>query len=369
MVKTLEWIGDALRLIDQTRLPNEVVYIDCRDVETVARAIEVLSVRGAPAIGVAAAYGTVIGAIEAQRESGGVERIKMAIERLEKTRPTARNLFWALERMKNVLKRVEQEDVRTVRDALLNEANSIYIEDREICRKIGENGSRLLKDNNSVLTHCNAGALATAGAGTALSVIYTAVEQGKTIRVFADETRPLLQGARLTAWELMESGVDVTLICDSMVGSVMKSKMVDCVVVGADRIASNGDVANKIGTYSVAVLAKEHGIPFYVAAPLSTLDMDIECGDQIPIEERKPQEVTEGFGKRTAPFDVKVYSPAFDVTPNSYVSAIISEKGIARGNYNVVLRNWAKTEDSRPRPPIDSIGSSIGGRQGASPAV
>ena len=342
-VQTIKWVGDALRIIDQTWLPIEQVYLDCRNLETVAQAIEHLRVRGAPAIGIAAAYGVVVASMETDTDDLDVFRTQMtsAMDRLARTRPTAVNLFWALDRMGRVLEECQEKTVPEMRRLLLDEADRIFEEDRTICRCIGRNGAPLLKDGGIVLTHCNAGGLATADYGTALAVIYAACEQGKRIRVYADETRPLLQGSRLTAWELMQSGVDVTIICDNAAATLMKRRRVDGVIVGADRIAANGDVANKIGTYGLAILAKEHGIPFYVAAPISTLDMQRSSGEEIPIEERGAEEITEGFGRRTAPHDVRVFNPAFDVTPNTLVSAIISEKGVARAPYGEVLRAWA----------------------------
>lgn len=340
-VKTIEWVDSTLRIIDQTKLPTELAYLDCRDVETVAEAIESLRVRGAPAIGVAAAYGVVVGADEALRQGGDFRgRVERAIERLARTRPTAVNLFWALDRMRQVLGRAEGQPAETVRHALLEEANVIFEADRKICRQIGQNGMALLRDGGTVITHCNAGGLATADYGTALALIYAAADAGKRVGVYADETRPLLQGARLTAWELKESGIDVTVICDNMAGTVMRHRQIDCVIVGADRIAANGDVANKIGTYGLSILARAHDIPFYVAAPVSTIDIGLSNGEQIPIEERKAVEITEGFGRRTAPDGVKVFNPAFDVTPNAFVTAIISERGIARAPFEPVLRSW-----------------------------
>jgi methylthioribose-1-phosphate isomerase len=348
-VETIRWTGDSARIIDQTRLPTELVYLDCRDVETMAEAIESLRIRGAPAIGIAAAYGVVLGVRDVSSgdswEAFG-KALDAAVEELARTRPTAVNLFWALDRMRRV---VLTSDLRPLtskgaveegKALLLEEAHRIFEEDRRICRAMGKNGATLLEDGMTVLTHCNAGGLATADFGTALGVIYAAQVEGKTIRVFADETRPLLQGARLTAWELMQSGIEVTLICDDMAAWVMQQGKVDAVLVGADRIAANGDAANKIGTYGLAVLAKSHGIPFYVVAPVSTLDVRLENGDQIPIEERKPEEVTCGFGRRTAPEGVAVYNPAFDVTPHRLVSAIISERGIAREPYTETLKAW-----------------------------
>ena len=343
-VQTIRWMDGEVRLIDQTRLPLEMVYRDCQDVESVAEAIETLRVRGAPAIGIAAAYGTALAArIASERAPEGFqESMCAAMERLARTRPTAVNLFWALDRMKGVLEASRETSPKEIAAALLEEADRIFEEDRTMCRRIGRHGAALLKDGDTVLTHCNAGGLATADYGTALAVIYAAVAEGKRIRVFADETRPLLQGSRLTAWELMESGVDVTVICDNMAATVMRAGEVDCMVVGADRIARNGDVANKIGTYGLAILAKEHGLPFYVAAPSSTLDLSLTSGEEIPIEERKSAEITEGFGCRTAPIGVKVFNPAFDVTPAAMVSAIISEQGVARPPFEAKLVGWGR---------------------------
>ena len=341
--------GPALVLLDQTRLPGEVTYLDCRDVETVADAIERLVVRGAPAIGVAAAYGVALGAgLAAARAPDTVAaRATAAIERLARTRPTAVNLFWALKRQGQVLEDEAGLEGTQLYARLLQSAHRICDEDRDLCSRIGEHGASLLRDGYTVLTHCNAGSLATAGSGTALAIIYAGRDRGYSLSVYADETRPLLQGSRLTAWELMQNGIDVTVICDSMAASVMRTRQVDCVVVGADRIAANGDVANKIGTYGVAVLARAHGIPFYVAAPTSTLDMSLASGDRIPIEERRPEEVIAGFGAvsgaATAPAGAAVYNPAFDVTPNSFVSAIITEHGVACPPYEDALRAWTST--------------------------
>jgi methylthioribose-1-phosphate isomerase len=348
--ETLAWkepaVADetaALVLLDQTRLPREVVFLECRDVETVADSIERLVVRGAPAIGVAAAYGVALGARLAVSEEPQLFRqsIDQTIERLARTRPTAVNLFWALGQMRQLLDESPAADNESLCDLLLTAAHRICAQDNEICRRLGQHGAALLSDGDKVLTHCNAGGLATAGYGTALGVIYAAAEADKKLKVFADETRPLLQGSRLTAWELMQNGIDVTLICDNMAASVMRSERLDCVIVGADRIASNGDVANKIGTYGVAVLARQHDIPFYVAAPMSTIDMELSSGEQIPIEERAAEEVSFGFDCQTAPHGVDVYNPAFDVTPHELVSAIVTEFGIARPPFNDILRTWA----------------------------
>lgn len=344
-VQTLKWQDNALVLLDQTRLPEEVIYETCSDVETIAQAIEVLMVRGAPAIGLAAAYGVVVGAQEAI-DCDPAEfrrRVEASIDRLARTRPTAVNLFWALDQMRALLSTHPDSGNQTIRDALLTTADHLFEEDRRICRQMGHNGAELLRDGSQVITHCNAGGLATADYGTALGVIYAAQEAGKNVAVFADETRPLLQGSRLTAWELMQSGVDVKVICDNMAASVLRSETIDCCIVGADRIARNGDVANKIGTYGLAILAREHGVPFYVAAPISTLDISLASGEEIPIEERDPAEIRAGMGKVTAPDGVPVYNPAFDITPNRLVTAIISEKGVAHAPFESTLCTWVET--------------------------
>ena len=340
--QTLAWRDQALVLLDQTRLPGEVVYLECREVERAARAIEELVVRGAPAIGVAAAYGMVLGAGEALDQEPEVFRrhLQQTRARLARTRPTAVNLFWALEQMDQVIAGGGGLDNRQLYECLLARAEELCAEDEAICRRLGQHGAELLQHGFKVLTHCNAGGLATAGYGTALGVIYAAQAQGKQLRVFADETRPLLQGSRLTAWELQQQGVEVTVICDNMAAVVMRQAPIDCVIVGADRIAANGDVANKIGTYGVAVLARAHNIPFYVAAPVSTLDLSLAEGAQIPIEQRRPEEVSRGLGRTTAPEGVGIFNPAFDVTPCELVAAIISEKGIARPPFAQTLRQW-----------------------------
>ena len=329
----MTWIGDArtglLRMIDQTRLPVEFMEIDCRTVPHVWEAIKMLRVRGAPAIGVSAAYGVVIGV---QSTADAVpqrflETLDATCAELASSRPTAVNLFWALDRMQKLGHAIANEPGLERLNMLLVEARQIEAEDRAMCDAIGRVGAAFLPDSCGVLTHCNAGGLATAGSGTALSVFFAAHEQGKRLRVYADETRPLLQGARLTCWELMQRGVPVTLICDNMAGWVMREGKVQAVVVGADRIAANGDAANKIGTYSVAQLAAAHGIPFYVAAPSSTFDLTLADGSGIPIEQRSSEEITHGFGRQTAPTGVEVYNPAFDVTPNHLIRAIFTEKG------------------------------------------
>jgi methylthioribose-1-phosphate isomerase len=331
---TVQWIGDAatgfLRLIDQTQLPTEFVEIDCRDVPAVWEAIKSLRVRGAPAIGIAAAYGAVIGARSRGTPDAGSIRSALggATQYLRTSRPTAVNLFWALDRMDASAAGAHHDDGPALLDRLLLEARQIDQEDRAMCRAIGRHGAHLVRPGQGILTHCNAGGLATADYGTALAVVFAAHDDGIPLHVFADETRPLLQGARLTAWELTRRGIPVTLICDSMAAQVMRERKVHLVVVGADRVASNGDVANKIGTYGVAVLAKAHGIPFYVAAPSSTFDLSIPDGFAIPIEQRDPREITHGFGRQTAPDGVGVYNPAFDVTPAELIAGIITEKGI-----------------------------------------
>lgn len=340
-VPTILWENNALRLIDQTRLPEEYIQIDCKDIPTVAEAIKSLRVRGAPAIGVSAAYGVVIAAQEAITQGKDFDtHVKESIQTLAQTRPTAVNLFWALEIMEKVLNSTADQSPEERRETLLTKAHEIFEEDKRVCRKIGQNGAALLDQKATILTHCNAGGLATADYGTALAVVYAAVEAGKNVAVYADETRPLLQGSRLTAWELHQSGVDVTVICDNMAATVLRQKNIDCIVVGSDRIAANGDVANKIGTYGLAIMAREHNVPFYVAAPLSTIDMNLSSGDAIPIEERKPDEVSHGMGRQTAPEGVKVYNPAFDVTPKHLVSAIITEQGVAKGDYEQTFQDW-----------------------------
>jgi len=335
--QTLRWVGDArghLVMIDQTLLPVECVEIECRDVETVWEAIKMLRVRGAPAIGIAAAYGVCVGlrSVAGEDEESLFRRLDEVCDYLAGSRPTAVNLFWALERMKRRAGefREQGKSPAEIAAALLDEAKAIHDEDRRMCRAIGRHGAELLADGMGVLTHCNAGGLATSEYGTALAVFFAAAESGKTLRVYADETRPLLQGARLTTWELLQRGLDVTLICDSMAAQVMREGKIQAVVTGADRIAANGDAANKIGTYSAAVAAKHHGIPFYVAAPTSTFDLSLPDGSAIPIEERDPREITHGFGCQTAPEGVGVYNPAFDVTPAELIAAIVCERGVIR---------------------------------------
>jgi methylthioribose-1-phosphate isomerase len=330
--QTIAWIGDVdgfIRLLDQTLLPTEVAYRDCRSVEEVWEAIRTLRVRGAPAIGVTAALGIALGLQGHTRDRGTLRtRLRQVADYLRTSRPTAVNLFWALERMEQCASRLQDLPPGDLQRALLKEALAIQAEDAAMCRAIGRHGAALIQEGQGVLTHCNAGGLATAEYGTALAVMYAAAEAGTRFAVYADETRPLLQGARLTAWELMQHGIDVTLICDSMAAQVMKEGKVQLVVTGADRIAANGDSANKIGTYGVALLAKAHNIPFYIAAPSSTFDLSLPDGAAITIEQRDPREVTHGLGKQTAPYGVKVYNPAFDVTPAPLIAGLITEKGV-----------------------------------------
>jgi len=328
-VQFFDEAGGLVRLIDQTLLPGTLTYRDCRTVEDVWEAIKTLRVRGAPAIGVTAALGVVLGVRDC-RDVGEFDRkIDEVCSYLRTSRPTAVNLFWALDRMERLARSFGPAVPLADRCArLLLEARRIQEEDRQMCDAIGAAGEGLIADGSGVLTHCNTGALATAGAGTALAVLTTAAGKGRRFQVFADETRPLLQGARLTAWELKQQGIAVTVICDNMAGQVMKEGRVQLVIVGADRITANGDTANKIGTYSVAVLAQAHKIPFYIAAPTSTFDLSLPSGDSIPIEQRDPREVTHGFGRQTAPEGVAVYNPAFDVTPARLLTGIITERGL-----------------------------------------
>lgn len=349
-LRSLIWREERLDVLDQRLLPESIEYIPVMSVQGVWDAIRELKVRGAPAIGIAAAYGVYFGVRDVAGDSSSdnrdLERLLAQVEEaadvLATSRPTAVNLFWALNRMKRAAQdQIAQHPAPTVSDvkqSLLAEAMRIQAEDEETNRSIGEHALALFRDGDGILTHCNAGGLATARYGTALAPMYLAREKGIRLKVFADETRPVLQGARLTAFELQQAGVDVTLICDNMAGAVMAKGWIQAVIVGTDRVAANGDVANKIGTYSVAVLAKAHGIPFYVACPLSTIDLDTPTGAHIPIEERHEDEVTQGFGKRTAPIGVKVFNPAFDITPHEYVTAIITEKGIIRPPFEVNLR-------------------------------
>ncbi len=331
MVPTVEWKNGAVRLLDQSRLPGSVEFLDCHDYQTVAEAIRTLKVRGAPAIGVTAAMGVALGAqvVSAMEYPSFAQAVLKICDELAATRPTAVNLFWAIERMKQKLESLRTEPISTIKQALTLESQAILEEDIALCKTMGRHGAELIKDGQTVLTHCNAGSLATAGYGTALGVIRAAWQQGKNIKVIADETRPVLQGSRLTAWELMQDQIPVTLITDNMAGWLMRQGRIHLCIVGADRIAANGDVANKIGTYSVAVLAKAHNIPFYVAAPYSTIDLNTRSGDDIPIEQRNPLEVTTIHGShQVAPKDVAVYNPAFDVTPAELITGIITEQGV-----------------------------------------
>ncbi len=341
MVATLTWTADGVRFIDQTKLPLEESYVLAENYEQVAQCIETMVVRGAPAIGVSAAYGVALGAIRSRAETAEEFAPEMAkiCARLAATRPTAVNLFWAIDRMKLRFATLAGSGtpLEEIRGKLLAEAQAMYEEDIAACKAMGAYGAELLPDEGSVLTHCNAGALATCGYGTALGVIRAAVERGKRIGVYVDETRPFLQGARLTAWELVVDGIATTVICDNMAASLMLRGRIQAVVVGADRIAANGDVANKIGTYSVAISAWEHGIPFYVAAPWSTIDLGTASGDAIPIEERPAAEVTHHGGKQLTPAGVGVCNPAFDVTPARYVTAIVTERGVLRAPYGEAL--------------------------------
>jgi methylthioribose-1-phosphate isomerase len=348
---TVEWTSEGVRMIDQRVLPTEEIYPVYTTYEGVAEAIREMVVRGAPAIGVAAALGVALGVRDSRATTlDALEADFQEICRvLAATRPTAVNLFWAIERMKRLFAERKRSGaaVAEVKDALIAEAQAIHAEDIAVCREMGRRGADLIPDGATVLTHCNAGALATAGYGTALGVIRAAVEQGKNIQVFADETRPFLQGARLTAWELMKDGVPVTLITDNMAGHFMKLGRISCVIVGADRIAANGDAANKIGTYMVAALAARHNIPFYVAAPISTLDLHLKTGEEIPIEDRPATEVTHVKGHRIAPEGVAVANPAFDVTPNDLIAAIVTERGVARAPFTESLRALANDDFRR----------------------
>lgn len=343
-MKAIEWISGKVRIIDQTKLPNEEIYLDLTDYKEVASAIKNMLIRGAPAIGLAAAYGVALGAqqIKASSLKEFLTELGKISNEMAITRPTARNLFWALERMNKIA--FNGTDISQVKKDLIKEAITIAIEGEQANRRMGQYGTELIQDGFTILTHCNAGSLATEGYGTALGVIRAAKEQGKKIQVYADETRPFLQGARLTAWELIKEHIPVILITDNMAGHFLKKGQINCVIVGADRIAANGDVANKIGTYSVAVLAHENKVPFYVAAPLSTIDLSIDSGEDIVIEERNAEEVTNFGGICIAPAGVKVSNPAFDVTPNKYISAIITERGIIRKPYKRNLVDIIKGE-------------------------
>jgi methylthioribose-1-phosphate isomerase len=340
--KIIEWLGDRMKIIDQTELPHKEVFLELRDCHEVADAIKKLCIRGAPDIGVAAAYGFALAAqsIKATSKADFLTKLRPISKTLASSRPTAVNLFWALERMNKVAQ--SGKNVPQIKAALIAEAQHIEAENDEANRLLSKLGADLIQDGFTILTHCNAGSLATAGYGTALGVIKMAKEQGKKVKVYANETRPLLQGARLTVWELLKEKIPVTLITDSMAGYFMNKGVINCVIVGADRIAANGDVANKIGTYTMAVLAAENGIPFYVAAPMSTIDFSLISGADIPIEERNPDEVTHIQGIRIAPKGVKAANPAFDITPHCYVSAIITENGVFREPYVEKMKKLAK---------------------------
>jgi methylthioribose-1-phosphate isomerase len=346
VIKTIEWTDEGVRMIDQRKLPTVEEYPVFKTYQEVAEAIRVMVIRGAPAIGVAAAMGIALGVRDAKANTIPElrEELKQIAETLASTRPTAVNLFWAIDRMKRLFREIATDNAnrQSVVDRLIAEALAIQAEDIESNKRMGQFGQELLPNSGTILTHCNAGALATAGYGTALGVIRAAVENGKQLRVLADETRPFLQGARLTAWELWKDDIDVRVISDNMAGSFMRQGLVDAVIVGADRIAANGDVANKIGTYVVAVLAKQHEIPFYVAAPFSTVDLKISDGSHIPIEQRDPTEVTHIGGVRVVPEGVSVFNPAFDVTPHEFVRAIITDRGIAEAPY---VQSLAKLKD------------------------
>lgn len=331
-LKTIEWVDDKVRIIDQTQLPVNLAYVDITTIEEMFEAVKTMKVRGAPAIGVAAAFGLYLGIKDLpgnESMSNFITELQKKAEYLVSSRPTAINLKWAIDRMLASFHSIEDTlTIANVKQILLEEAGHILIEDKKSCKAIGENGFEILKDYNTLLTHCNAGGLAAVEYGTALSPVYIGKEKGKVFHVYVDETRPLLQGARITAFELKEAGIPVTLICDNMAASVMAQGKIDAVIVGADRITANGDFANKIGTYSLAIIAKAHSIPFYVAAPLSSFDISLKTGDEIPIEERDADEIINGFDCRTSPSDIQVYNPAFDVTPNKYVTAIITEKEV-----------------------------------------
>jgi len=345
MIRTLEWTDKGVRFIDQTKLPMEETYVTCKTYEQVADVIRDMVVRGAPAIGVAAAMGIALGVKNSKAvNSGDLKRdFDQICEVIGKTRPTAVNLFWAIRRMRDKFELLRVRPLPQIKQSLIEEAQRMHAEDIAANQAMGRHGATLMPASGGVLTHCNAGALATCGYGTALGVIRAAVEQGKNIHVYADETRPFLQGSRLTAWELMKDGIPTTVISDNMAGALMKQGKIQAIVVGADRIAANGDVANKIGTYTVAVLAKEHGIPFYVAAPISTVDLETPDGGRIPIEQRNPREVTHIAGKQMVPDGASIENPAFDITPAKYVTAIVTERGIARAPYEDSLRKLSGT--------------------------
>src|SRR3954463_3555713 len=346
MIQTLEWTDNGVRFIDQTKLPTEETYVNCTTYQEVADVIRNMVVRGAPAIGVAAALGIALGVKNSKAETAGdLKRdLDQICDVIGKTRPTAVNLFWAIRRMQGKFETLRARPVAEIKESIVEEAKRMHAEDIAINQAMGKHGAALMPASGSVLTHCNAGALATAGYGTALGVIRAAVEAGKKIHVYADETRPFLQGSRLTAWELVKDGIPTTVISDNMSGAMMKQGKIGAVIVGADRIAANGDVANKIGTYSVAIMAKEHGIPFYVAAPWSTIDLATPDGDHIPIEQRSATEMTHFSGKQITPTGIRIENPAFDVTPHKYVTAIITERGVAKPDYSQSLQELSRNE-------------------------
>ncbi|QEE28743.1 S-methyl-5-thioribose-1-phosphate isomerase [Terriglobus albidus] len=353
MIPTLEWTPEGVRFIDQTKLPLDEIYVTATSYQDVATIIRDMIVRGAPAIGVSAAMGIALGVDRSSATT--LSQLTAEVEEMSKvlaaTRPTAVNLFWAIDRMNEKYKELLTTPgvtIPEIKAALITEAQAMYDADIEACKQMGAHGATLLPEEGTVLTHCNAGALATCGYGTALGVIRAAVERGHKIDVLADETRPYLQGARLTAWELMQDNIPTTVLCDNMAGTLMRQGRIQAVIVGADRIAANGDVANKVGTYSVAVLAKEHGIPFYVAAPWSTIDLATAHGDQIPIEQRSPVEVTHSNGKQMTPHGVGIENPAFDVTPAKYVTAIITERGVLQAPYKVSMKEMLDAESAVP---------------------
>ena len=328
-IPTVEFKNNSVKIIDQTKLPTRYEFIHCKNIHTLWKAIRIMQVRGAPALGVAAAFGVYLGIKDFRGNNNQfLKKLKSVIQYLGSSRPTAVNLFWSLERIEKLVLKNKNKPIRKIKALILKEANKIFQEDKFVCRKMGEYGQVFVKNNDNILTICNAGALATADYGTALALIYKAKEKGKNIKVFACETRPLLQGARLTTWELKKHKIDTTLICDSMAASLMSQQKIDKVITGADRIASNGDSANKIGTYQVAIAARYHNIPFYVAAPYSTFDLKLSSGAGIPIEQRASVEITNGFGRQTAPDDIATYSPAFDVTPAELITGIITERGV-----------------------------------------
>jgi len=344
-VETIAWKNSRIRYIDQTLLPGRLKFVDCSDVKRLWKAIKTLEIRGAPAIGIAGALGVALAAnnSRAYGASAFLSELRKNVKYLASSRPTAVNLFWALSRMECLAESVSFKPIGVIKKMLIKEALAILDEDKRSCRAMARHGAGLVKSGDTILTHCNAGGLATADYGTALGVLFESKRQGKKIKVYVDETRPLLQGARLTAWELMHEGIDATLICDNMAASLMAKGRIDKVFVGADRIASNGDAANKIGTYGVAVLARHHKVPFYVVAPVSTFDMNIKSGREIPIEERGGDEVRTVMGSHVAPRKVKVYNPAFDVTPGGLIAAIVTERGIFRKPYGKSLAKWGRS--------------------------